>query len=338
MATMQDVARRAGVTKQTVSNVVTGRVRVRPETEQRVRAAIAELGYTPNLVARSLTTGTTTTVGLFVPTVVGSFYAELVEEVEDALDRQGYHLLLCTTRQDGERARRQLAGLSSRSIDALLVAGDEDLIDHLPLLADARFPVLLCAWETRAPDRFPVVTVDYEQAGYLAGRHLRELGHRRVAVLASPAHAARVAGFRRAFAEDGLTVPDDAVHLAAEPTPEGGRAAAEAALAHDPDATALFATHDVLVLGALAAARATGRDVPGDLSLIGHDDDREVRRTTPPLTSVALPTREMARQAVRALLDAVASGPDRAPAGAVRLLAPELVVRASTAPPRGARA
>ncbi|MEZ0093505.1 LacI family DNA-binding transcriptional regulator [Streptacidiphilus sp. EB129] len=327
--TMQDVAERAGVTKQTVSNVITGRVPVRPATAARVRAAIDELAYTPNLVARSLATGTTKTVGLFVPTVASSFYSEVVEEVEDVLERNGYHLLLCTTRLDGERARRQLAGLSSRSVDALLIAGDRDLIDHLPLLAGARFPVVLCAWETEAPDRYPVVTIDYERAGFLAGRHLRELGHRRVAVLASPAHTVRVQGFRRAFAADGLTVADDAVHIAPEPTPEGGFAAASAALAADPGLTAVFATHDVLALGALEAARVLGRSVPDDLSVVGHDDNAEVRLSRPALTTVSIPKRAMARQAVEQLLRAVTAS--TAPANSLQLLRPELIVRDSTA-------
>ncbi|MER5639067.1 LacI family DNA-binding transcriptional regulator [Kitasatospora sp. NPDC002227] len=332
MATMQDVAERAGVTKQTVSNVLSGRVPVRPTTAARVRAAISELGYTPNLVARSLATGSTRTVGLFVPTVTGTFYAEVVEAVEDVLEEHGYHLLLCTTRLDGERARRHLAGLTSRSVEALLIAGDRDLIDHLPLLADARFPVALCAWETTAPDAFPVVTVDYEHAGYLAGRHLRELGHRRVAVLASPAHTTRVAGFRRGFTAEGLAVPDDAVHLAAEPTLAGGFAAAQAAFAADPGLTAVFATHDILALGALEAARAAGRAVPQDLSVVGHDDTPEVRLTRPPLTTVALPKREMARQAVELLLRALAKSAGTV--NSLQLLRPELVVRDSTCPPR----
>nr|WP_037606132.1 LacI family DNA-binding transcriptional regulator [Streptacidiphilus rugosus] len=330
MATMQDVAERAGVTKQTVSNVISGRVRVRPDTAARVRAAIDELGYTPNLVARSLATGTTKTVGLFVPTVASSFYSEVVEEVEDVLERNGYHLLLCTTRLDGERARRQLAGLSSRNVDALLIAGDRDLIDHLPLLADARFPVVLCAWETEAPDRFPVVTIDYERAGYLAGRHLRSLGHERVAVLASPAHTVRIEGLRRAFAADGLAVPDSAVHLAPEPTPAGGFAAASAALSSRPAPTALFATHDVLALGALEAARVLGRAVPAQLSVVGHDDNPEIRVTHPALTTVAIPKREMAKQAIELLLHALADA--RSPANALQLLRPELIVRESTGP------
>ncbi|MEV7598884.1 LacI family DNA-binding transcriptional regulator [Kitasatospora sp. NPDC089797] len=330
MVTMQDVAERAGVTKQTVSNVITGRVAVRPTTAARVRAAIEELGYTPNLVARSLATGSTRTVGFFVPTVAGAFYGEMVEEVEDVLEEAGYHLLLCTTRLDGERARRHLAGLTSRSVDALLIAGDQDLLGHLPLLSDARFPVVLCAWETEAPDRFPVVTIDYERAGYLAGRHLRELGHRRVAVLASPAHAARVAGFRRAFAADGLTVPDDAVRYAPAPTPAGGYAAAQAVLAADPGPTAVFATHDVLALGALEAARAAGRSVPHDLSLIGQDIS-EVQHSHPALTTVAIPKREMARQATELLLRALTK--TGTPANSVQLMRPELIVRGSTAPP-----
>ncbi|TQF06917.1 LacI family transcriptional regulator [Kitasatospora acidiphila] len=333
MVTMQDVAERAGVTKQTVSNVLSGRVAVRPATAARVRAAIDELGYTPNLVARSLATGSTKTIGLFVPTVVGSFYAELIEEVEDVLEEHGYHLLLCTTRLDGERARRHLAGLTSRSVDALLIAGDNDLIDHLPLLADARFPVVLCAWETETPDRFPVVTIDYERAGYLAGRHIRELGHRKVAVLASPSHAVRIEGFRRAFTADGLTVPESAVHYAPEPTPAGGFEAAAAALAASPEVTALFATHDVLALGALEAAREAGRSVPQDLSVVGHDDTLEVQVARPALTTVSIPKREMARQAIEQLLRAITRSGTQT--NSLQLLRPELVVRESTGPAAG---
>ncbi|MFF7198771.1 hypothetical protein ACFZAM_34325 [Streptomyces sp. NPDC008079] len=127
-----------------------------------------------------------------------------------------------------------MAGLSGRSFDALLIAGDRDLIDHLPLLADARFPVVLCAWENAAPELFFVLTIDYEGAGHLAGRRLRGLGHERVAVVASPAHTVQVAGFRRAFAAAGLAVPDTAVLLAPEPTPEGGFAAATTAQESSP--------------------------------------------------------------------------------------------------------
>lgn len=334
---MAEVAARAGVTKQTVSNVVTGKVAVRPETAARVRAAIAELGYTPNLVARSLATGTTMTVGLFVPTVANPFYSEVVEEVENVLEQHGYHLLLCTTRGDGRRARRHLQGLSSRSIDALLIAGDRDLIEHLPLLADSRFPVALCAWETDAPDTLPVVTIDYEHAGYLAGRHLRELGHERVAVIAErPAHVLRLDGLRRAFARDGLRVGDDWVFEPPLSSPEGGYAAAQAVLETHPDVTAIFATHDILALGALEALQQAGRDVPREISLVGFDDIDQVGRTRPALTTVAIPKREMAQQAVGLLLRAIDES--RTPANALHLLRPRLIARGSSAPPPASHA
>ena len=332
MVTMADVARQAGVTKQTVSNVVTGRVGVRPETAARVRAAIEELGYTPNLVARGLATGTTMSVGLLVPRVASPFYSEIVEEVENLLEASGYHLLLSTSRTDGERARERLASLSSRSIDALLIAGDIDLAGHLPLLAQARFPVALCAWETDPPDTLPVVTIDYEQAGFLAGRHLRELGHEDVAVLAPlPSHAPRLAGLRRAFRLDGLDVPDEAVFAPPGSSTASGFAAAEVALVARPSATAIFGTHDDLALGALEAVKQHGLRVPEDMSVIGIDDILQAGYAHPGMTTVAIPKREMAQQAVELLLRAIKEG--QPPPNVLTLLRPKLVVRGSTGTP-----
>jgi LacI family transcriptional regulator len=333
MVTMLDVAKRAGVTKQTVSNVVTGRVVVSPKTRAKVEAAITELGYTPNLVARGLATGTTMTIGFLVPTVANPFYSEVVEEVENVLDSRGYHLLLCTTRGEGERARRHLASLGSRSIDALLIAGDQQVEDHLGLLASCKFPVALCAWEIDPPDTLPVVTIDYEQAGFLAGRHLRDLGHERVAVIADlPAHARRVDGLRRAFARDGLTLPDDAVITAPQSSPEGGFEAASAALTGAlPSAgrpTAIFASHDILALGALDAARQLGLCVPEDLSVVGLDDIDQARRAHPALTTVAIPKREMAQQVVELLLRAISE--QQPPPNAISLLRPRLIARESS--------
>jgi DNA-binding LacI/PurR family transcriptional regulator len=330
---MAEVAARAGVTKQTVSNVVTGKVAVRPATAARVRAAITELGYQPNLVARSLATGTTMTVGLFVPTVVNPFYSEVVEEVENVLVRHGYNLLLATTHDDAHRVRQHLEILTARSVDALLVAGDSGVAEQLPMLAGVRFPVALCAWEIDPPDSLPVVSIDYEHAGFLAGQHLRDLGHEKVIVVADlPAHRRRIDGLRRAFARDGLAVGDDAVFAAGESSPDGGFEAATAALAAHPDATAIFATHDLLALAALEAARLAGRSVPQEMTVVGFDDIAEVGRAHPALTTIAFPKRQMAQQAVELLLRAVESG--EPPANALSLLRPRLVVRASSAPPR----
>lgn len=335
MVTMADVAKRAGVTKQTVSNVVRRRMVVSAETKARVEAAIAELGYTPNLVARSLSTGTTMTIGFIVPTIANPFYSEVVEEVETLLEERGYHLLLATTRGDGERARRHLTTLSNRSVDALLVAGDFDLDAHLPPQAAWGFPVVLCAWEIDPPDTLPVVTVDYEKAGYLAGRHLRELGHRHLAVIADlPAHRVRVAGARRAFSEDGITVPDGAVFAAPGATPESGYEAARHALPElltTGRVTAVFTSTDAIALGVMEAVRQQGLRVPEDISVVGIDDIPQAAHAHPPLTTVALPKRQMAREATELLWRGIAD--DRPAAPSLTLLRPEVLVRSSSAPP-----
>lgn len=124
MVTIKDVALRAGVTKQTVSNVINKRPVVSPVTRERVERAIAELGYTPNLLARGLATGQTMMVGLVVPTIANPFYAELVEDLERSLEAEGYSIALCTTYGDPERARRQLEILKRRYIDGLILADD----------------------------------------------------------------------------------------------------------------------------------------------------------------------------------------------------------------------
>lgn len=332
MVTMAEVAARAGVTKQTVSNVVSGK-KVRPETLAKVNAAIAELGYKPNLVARSLRTGSTSTVGLFVPSVANPFYSEVVEEVENVLVRHGYNLLLATTRDDPDYTRIHLENLAARSVDALLVAGDKGVGQQWPMLTQVSFPVALFAWEGDPPAELPVVSIDYEHAGFLAGRHLRELGHRNVAVIADlPPHGLRVAGLRRAFAADGLTIDDSKVFARTSDDAAGGYAAACAALEADPGVTAIFATHDILAIGAVEAVTRSGRRVPEDVSVVGFDDIAQVGRIEPALTTVAFPKREMAQNAVELLLRAVESG--KPPTNALSLLRPTLIVRDSSAPPR----
>lgn len=332
MVTMAEVAARAGVAKQTVSNVVSGK-KVRPETLAKVNTAIAELGYKPNLVARSLRTGSTATVGLFVPRVANAFYSEVVEEVENVLVGHGYNLLLATTRDDPDYTRAHLENLAARSVDALLVAGDNAVEQQLPMLLEAAFPVALCAWEGDAPTTLPVVSIDYEHAGFLAGRYLRDLGHRNVAVIADlPAHTPRVRGLRRAFADDGLTIEDRQIFACTRDDAAGGFAASSAALEADPDVTAIFATHDILAVGAIEAVVRSGRRVPDDVSIVGFDDIAQVGQIKPALTTVTFPKREMAQQAVELLLRAVDSG--RPPTNVLTLLRPTLTVRDSSAAPR----
>lgn len=331
---MDDVARHAGVTKQTVSNVISGKVVVRKQTRERVLAAIDELGYRPNLIARGLRRGKTSVLGVLVPRIVSSFYAEMVEEIEHVAEEHQYSLLLGTTQSDLERIRHQLNVLFDRSIDGLLLAQDHYIAQELPTIAQMNFPVVLCGWETEPyPDLFPVVTVDLRHAGYLAGQHLLELGHQsKIAVIfEASAHELRLQGFCAALRAGGVELHSEWRVATTHSTSEDGYQAAKILLARSPRPSAIFATTDTMALAAIEAAREAGLRVPEDLSVIGMDRISQGVHSYPSLTTVALPVQEMAREMTRLLLRCIAE--ETVPAHILTLLRPHLVVRRSTARP-----
>jgi LacI family transcriptional regulator len=333
VVTIKDVALRAGVTKQTVSNVINKRPVVSPVTRERVERAIAELGYTPNLLARGLATGRTMMVGLVVPTIANPFYAGLVEDLERSLEVEGYCISLCTTYGDPDRARRQLGILERRYIDGLILADDGHVGHHVDLLTEMGLPFVLCASETETPSGISVVTFDHGRAGYLAAQHLRDLGHREIAVVGDlPAHWVRLEGAQRALAEASIVIEPPRVRTARVSSQLGGFEAAMSVLSEHPEVSAVMATHDLLALGVLQAAAELGRAVPGSLSVVSIDDTDAAGQAHPPLTTVAFGKRRMADTSTEILVRALTSGRQRP---GVTSLSPELVVRASTAPVPG---
>ncbi|WP_328993384.1 LacI family transcriptional regulator [Kribbella sp. NBC_01245] len=332
MVTIKDVALRAGVTKQTVSNVINQRPVVKADTRARVERAIAELGYTPSLLARGLATGRTMMIGLVLPTLANPFYTELIERLERELEAHGYGIALCTTDGDAERAARQLTTLKRRYIDGLILFDDGNVGHHLDLVRELSLPFVLCGAEAEIPAGAPVVTFDHGQAGYLAGEHLRELGHREIAVVGEfPAHRVRLRGAERALAEGSIAIRPARIQDTTAKSLHGGFEAATRVLTESPDVTAVIGTHDLLALGVLQAAAALGRRVPEDLSVIGIDDIAAAGQAYPPLTTVAFPIAKLAQESVHKLLGQLASRVDDAE---VISLAPRLVIRESTAPPR----
>jgi LacI family transcriptional regulator len=331
VVTIKDVALRAGVTKQTVSNVINKRPVVSPVTRERVERAIAELGYTPNLLARGLATGQTMMVGLVVPTIASPFYAELVEDLERSLEVEGYNIALCTTYGDPDRARRQLEILKRRYIDGLILADDGNVSHHVDLLTEMGLPFVLCASETETPSGVTVVTFDHGHAGYLAAQHLRDLGHREIAVVADlPSHRVRLEGARHALAEASITIAPSRVRATTVSSQAGGFEAAMGVLTEHPEVSAVLVTHDLLALGVLEAAAELGRAVPDSLSVVGIDDIDAAGHSHPPLTTVAFAKQRMASKSTEFLVRALTSG--RQEPG-VTSLSPELVVRESAVRP-----
>ncbi|MGF6372617.1 LacI family DNA-binding transcriptional regulator [Paraburkholderia sp. MM5482-R1] len=345
MPTLSEVARHAGVTPATVSNVLRKRGRVGETTRQRVLEAVAALGYRPHLAARALAEGRAPTLALMVSSIANPFYPEFALAVERAARTSGHFVIICNTNDDplsGRAYLDQIAGTLSEGV--LVTNANLDFADLHETEARGT-PVVLCMWERPTePPGLPCVAVDFRLAGKLAGEHLLELGHRRFGAIVgskvSGIHVARFEGFVDALRAAGVT--RNRVRHAAD-TIHGGYLAARALLEADPQLSAIFATNDLPALGAMHAAADLGLRVPHELSVIGITDIQLARESRPALTTVAVPTVEVAGLAVellRELIETSYGQPGRAardmPAPVPMRISsePKLVVRASTAAPR----
>lgn len=329
MATMKQVAERAGVSTSTVSHVINNTRSVSEDVRTRVLAVIEEMHYIPSAVARSLKNDKTTTISVSVPDNTHPGCAELLRGIEDAAFAVGYNIMLCNAHEDAQRQAAQLRGLIEKRIDGLVVmaGGTGDAL--APLLSGQRIPIVLADHEVAGADT-DFIGLDHEAAGHAATRHLLDLGHRRIACLAGPAfHPAgreALAGCRRALGEAGLAL-EPAYLRHASPDCEGGHDAARALLALPQPPTALFACNGLMALGALCAAREAGVEVPGRLSVVGGDDLGAAAYAAPRLSAVDQPAYALGR-ALTDLLIARIRG-DQQPRRRQRLQG-RLVLRRST--------
>jgi LacI family transcriptional regulator len=333
MPTIADVARRAGVTTATVSNVLTGRVVVRPETRDRVQKAIAELDFRPNLIARGLAQGKTRTLALVVPTLANPFFAEVAEEVERIADLHDYQLLLCITHHSTEQGERHLERLARRWVDGFIVVSMAASTSDVLALARSGNPVVLGAWDEGVDaGSLPGVDIDFHLAGRLATEHLLERGHRRIAAVAETGvQQARLDGYREALDLAGLSPAPEYI-WPGDSSFESGSRAAQALMALPDPPTAIFAGNDWMALGAIDAITGLGWSVPVDISIVGVDDVAEAAYAHPPLTTVRIPKKEMARAATELLLARLAGPEERLPPEKI-LIDPHLVLRQSTGQP-----
>ncbi|ADG18350.1 LacI family DNA-binding transcriptional regulator [Paraburkholderia atlantica] len=345
MPTLSEVARHAGVTPATVSNVLRNRGRVGETTRQRVLDAVAALGYRPHLAARALAEGRAPTLALMVSSIANPFYPEFALAVERAARTSGHFVIICNTNEDPLSGRAYLDQIAGTLSEGVLVTNANLDFADLHKTEARGTPVVLCMWERPSePPGLPCVAVDFRLAGKLAAEHLLELGHRRIGAIvgskASGIHATRYEGFVDALRAAG--VPKNRVRHGLD-TIHGGYLAARALLEADPQLSAIFVTNDLPALGAMHAAADLGLRVPHDLSVIGITDIQLARESRPALTTVAVPTVEVAGLAVELLRELIETSYGQAgrAVGDVRAQVPmrissepKLVVRASTAAPR----
>lgn len=339
MTTIRDVALAAGVSIQTVSNVIHGKPVVRSDTELRVRQAIDQLNYHPNRVAQGLRQRASHTIGFLVSdtnprSLTDPLHGQVMAGICDAARSHSYSLLIDTPAVDGNvSAERFLKPFRTRQIDAAvitlsgMVSRNEALLDEL-VRSNVLFAVL--EQEIDGENAYSLQGANYEGA-YTATKRLIERGHQRVAFIDSvqmwPAVELRLRGYHAAMHEHGL---DDVVVTSASPdwTAEGGGVAMERLLAPTSGErpTAILAGNDVLAVGAMYAIRLRGLRIPADIAVIGFDDFEFARYVDPALTTVRLPAYEMGRRAAELLIAHL----EGSPAAERRIMLPtELIQRQS---------
>lgn len=333
MSTIEDVAKRAGVSAMTVSRVINNSGYISQETRQRVERAIAELGYVPNALARGLRFKQTKTLALVLTDITNPFFTTLARGVEDAASEQGFSVIFCNTDESQEKESSYLNVVVQKQVDGVLLIPAQSALESVTFLRErgVRFVVL----DRRIPGaEADVVRGDSEQGAYALVCHLLALGHRRIAALSGPetvsTAADRVAGYRRALAEADLTFEPALVRYGGF-TQESGYEMAQAVLALPQPPTALLTGNNFIAIGALHALREAGLRVPDDISIVTFDDLPAAVAIDPFLTVAAQPAYEMGRQATALLLDRLADG---GPAGPQEIVLPaELIVRRSSGPP-----
>jgi len=328
-ATIKDVARAAGVSVTTVSHVFNATRPVAPETEQRVRAAIDQLGYHPSSLARALRGERTGTVGMLVASSTNPFFAEVIKGMETRCFERGYSLVLCNTGDDRERLAAHLATLIEKRIDGLaLLTTNADPRFYEDMAGQRSLP--LVAIDTAERDGVSVVNDDSRLGGTLAAKHLLARGYRRIGVLAGPTGhpraRQRLQGFSDALAKAGVGL-DPGLVQHTEMTLAGGSSGLRKLserLGRPPQA--LFCVNDLTAIGAIHALAEAGLDVPADVAVVGYDDIEMAAYCRPPLTTVRQPTEEIGRSAADTLIDQIEKGAAGAPS---ILLTPVLVERQS---------
>ncbi|NED94321.1 LacI family transcriptional regulator [Phytoactinopolyspora alkaliphila] len=346
--TIQHVAKAAGVSPSTVSNLLNGRAHLMlPETRQRVEQAIEELGYQPNRSARNLRTGRTRTIGLVVPSVGNPFWGTFARYVESAALAEGYNVLLCNSERDPNREQRYIEELWSDGIRGLVLCSSLPSLDHVSALMKRGLQMV--AFDRTAqigdPDTLVSISIDNTVGSELATTHLTGLGHQRLAfvsgALGSVNRKDRFRGFAAALERAGLPSEGTLWPGAAEQrfgdveSAELGRQAARELLSADEPPTGIVAINDMCALGVCRGVRDAGLEVAKDVSVVGFDDIVLADLYDPPLTTVRQPMQDMAAMAISELKARVEdSGTSH---GRSLLLRPELIVRESTAPPRADR-
>lgn len=341
MSTISDVAKLAGVSAMTVSRVINNTGYTSREARERVGAAVAELGYVPNALARQLRSKRTKTIALVLSDISNPFFTTIARGVEDVAVHHGFSVMLCNTDESETEQAQYLLMLVERQVDGVLLVPAKSSGSSLRLLRVHGMPFVVL--DRRVAIRHvDSVHCDSEAGAHALTRHLLELGHRRIAVLTGRRSIStsvdRVAGCRRALEEAGLALDEKLVRYGGfnfgNLNQADGFHMAQEVLAAPDQPTAIFAANNFIAFGAIRALREAGFRVPEDMSVVAFDDLPAEWVSEPFLTVAAQPAYEIGRRAAALLLNRLVGGGGAQ--GEDVVLPFELIIRRSSGPPRDA--
>lgn len=330
--TLNDIAAQTGVSASTVSRVLNGQAtayRISKETEQQVRRAAQDLNYRANHVARGLRLSKTNTIGVLSPDVSNPFFAHIIKRIQSSAHGHGYSLIVCNTDESLDLEVEQVNLLHRKRVDGIIAMPVGLRYDHYKDSSEKQIPLVLvdrCFEEVDAPG----VSVDNYAGAYEATEHLIWAGHRRIALIqglqGTFTNTARLRGYRDAFGAHGLPL-DEALIVGGDFRKQNGYVETKLLLQLEHPPTALFATSDLITLGALEAMDEEGVSVPGDISLVSFDDFDFAPYLKCPLTVVRQPREMMGEVAVKLLMEQFSGGTEARQI----MLKPRLILRDSVA-------
>ncbi len=332
MATLRDVAVRAGLSPATISRALSGGRYVDRATRDRAFEAAEALGYRPNSLARALRAKQTMTVGLIIPDIRNDFFAESATVLQSAFEALGYRLLLCISGNDPERDRSYLRTLAEFRVDALIYVPSTPGGARGLFSAPKRIPIVELLRHS-GEGTFDAIVSDDREGSFALTQHVIDAGHRRVAMIAGETALSttryRIDGYRDALRAANV----GAQIVSGTYSPSFGYQATRELFAREPRPTAIYASGSPLTVGVLRALKDLGVSVPHDVSLVAYEDPEWYAAQNPPITAYQLPLRDMAMLAVERVMAHIASPEDAVVAPELIRFAGSIVVRASTGPP-----
>ncbi len=332
MSNIRDVAKRAGVSSMTVSRVINNSGYISHETFERVEKAIADLGYVPNALARSLRLKQTKTIALVLTDITNPFFTTIARGVEDAASENGFSVIFCNTDESPGEESEYLTALLQKQVDGILLVPAWSSKESVIYLQERSEPVVVL--DRRVMDvKVDTVRCDSEQGAFSLTQHLLDLGHRRIAVFSGPSGAStavdRVEGYRRALAAGGVAIDPRLIHYGQFIQSSGYRLAQDV-LGETPNVTAIFAANNFIAIGAYHGLRDAGVRIPEDISLVTFDDLPAPLVLEPFFTVADQPAYEMGRRGTELLLARLAG---EGPAEPQEIILPtQLIVRKSSGP------